>query len=51
VLLNEHQTDEEIRQMPEFGAYDLRCADLERAEKGVGDADTYAIQYLRSICT
>jgi len=51
VLLNEHQADGEIKQMPEFGAYDLHCAELQRTEKAVPDADAYAVRHLRSICT
>jgi hypothetical protein len=50
MLLNEHQADGQIKQMPQFGAYDLNCTELARVEKAVPEADAYAVKYLRSIC-
>ena len=50
VLLNEHQADGDIKQLPEFESYDLRCADLARVERTARNADAYAVKYLRSIC-
>lgn len=51
VLLNEHDVDDEVKQMPEFGSYDLHCTDLSRVERAVRNPDRYALKYLRSICT
>lgn len=51
VLLNEHHADGEIKQLPEFGSYELPCSQLRRIEQTVRDADPYAMKYLRSICT
>ena len=50
VLLNEHQADGDIKQMPEFGSYDLPCSELNRIERAARNADGYAMRYLRSIC-
>ena len=50
VLLNEHQAEGDIKQMPEFALYDLPCTDLTRVERTARNADAYAMKYLRSIC-
>jgi hypothetical protein len=50
VLLNEHQADGAIKQMPKFGSYDLPCAGLTGVERAARNADAYALKYLRSIC-
>jgi hypothetical protein len=50
VLLNEHQADGDIKQMPEFGSYDLPCSDLGRIERATRNVDGYVMKYLRSIC-
>lgn len=51
VLLNEHHAGGEIKQLPKFGSYQLPCREVGRIEHSVHDADRYAIEYLRSICT
>jgi hypothetical protein len=51
LLLNEHHADGEIKQLPKFASYDLPCSELRRIEQTVPDADPYAMEYLRSICT
>jgi|GEM_PF-4336604 len=51
VLLNEHHIDGEIKQMPEFGGYELPCSELRRIQGAVPDADAYVLRYLGSICT
>lgn len=51
VLLNEHHADGDIKQMPRFEAYELPCSELTGIKQAARDADDYALQYLRSICT
>ena len=51
VLLNEHQDNSEVKQLPKFSAYVLPCSELRRIEQAVRGADQYALKYLRSICT
>jgi hypothetical protein len=51
VLLNEHHANGEIKQSPKFGSYQLPCPEVSRVEQSVHDADRYATDYLRSICT
>jgi len=51
VLLNEHHAEGQIKQLPRFGSYALPCSDLRKVEQSVRDADGYAVNYLRSICT
>ena len=50
VLLNEHAHDREVKQLPKFAAYALRCSEVARLEQRIRDADSYAIDHLRSIC-
>ncbi|WP_165912242.1 hypothetical protein [Novosphingobium sp. PhB165] len=50
IMLNEHATDKRVKQIAQFAAYDLRCAEVDGLEKRVTDIDSYVIRYLRSIC-
>jgi hypothetical protein len=51
VLLNEHHADAEIKQLPEFGSYDLPCSELPKIKRTVRDADAYVMEHLRAICS
>jgi hypothetical protein len=50
VLLNEHDVDGEVKQMPKFPSYGLPCSEVARVAHTVTDADAYTIKHLRSMC-
>jgi hypothetical protein len=51
VLLNEHHADGEVKQLPEFGSYDLPCSELPNIRRTVRDADAYVMEHLQAICS
>lgn len=51
IMLNEHASDKNIKQLGRFSAYDFRCSEVGGIEKRVTGIDPYVIRYLRSICT
>ena len=50
VLLNEHHGSAEIKQMPQFGSYELPCSELAKVKRAARDVDGYVLNYLRSVC-
>ena len=51
VLLNEHASDREVKQMPRYRAYKLDCSDVAGLPRLAPETDAYVLQYLQSICT
>ena len=51
VLLNEHASDREVKQMPRYPTYKLDCKEVAELPRVAPGADAYVLDYLRSICT
>jgi len=51
ILLNEHASDEHIKQIVKFPAYKLSCREVDDLKGKVADIDGYVMRFLRSVCS